>query len=273
MVSCVFLSQNLYAQTNSAPLNTSTRSLDIPWKSLFKKMRVAYKSMIGVSAQTEDESEFEGKIDYDEAMSSQMMNELAVGYQVNAAMVASLVGVWSLRSSAEKGQRFEPLDPYLKLAFDDLYENGNFGFSTDLRIGAPMSRESKEAERIVAIGSEQEIEYQFGKSPVSFEMEIFFQYNVHKNYTDTKDVEVRYEPAFLYGFNDKFYGRLAYESHMHHERHGSLALIDNREPTIQSGFGWQPNSKLNLYPFMDLNLTEPGTKNALYGVQLNLVML
>lgn len=261
------------AQTSASVTNTSTTTIDFPWKSIFKRMEINFKNLSGVSAAQEDESEFEGQIDYDEALTSQMLNELAIGYKVTDYMTASVVTVWNYRPGQEEGEAFEPLDPYLMLAFDEIYEKGNFSFSTDLRVGAAVSRESKESDRIVALGSEQEIEYDFGKTPFSFEMEIFFQYNVHRADDGFDDVQVRFEPAIFYDFTDKFYSRVSYESKMYHERHEELALIDNREPTIQSGIGWKPSKKLNIYPFMDLNLREPGTKNALYGAQIDWAIL
>lgn len=226
---------------------------------------------MGFSNAKDVESDFEGKIDYDEALSGGMINALEVGYEIGDDVFTSVVGTWYMRasSSEEKEEAFEALDPYAKLAFNEVIEQGNFELSSDLRVGAPVSRESREGKREVTIGSEQEIEYQFGKSPFKFEMELYVQYNVHTTDSEVDDFELRYEPAIIYGFSDSTYARVSYESQMYHERHDDLVLIDNRQPTLQSGIGWYfLKKKLNIYPFVDLNLKVPATKSALYGAQV-----
>lgn len=92
---------------------------------------------------------------------------------------------------------------------------------------------------------------------------------MHRSTPEYEDLELRYEPAILYELSQKTYGRLAYESAMHHERLDKLRLIDNREPAIQIGFGWYAPKALEFYPIVDFNLTEPGTKNALYGALIS----
>lgn len=256
------------AQTSGA-LNTSSTSLEYSLRRFWEKSFITYESLMGVSAGKEDESEFEGKIDYDEAMSGSMINSLELGYKLGKNVSASIVGVWNIRQPDEEAGAFQALDPYAKIRFDEVIEVGNFELASDLRIGAPVSPESREMKRVTTIGTEQEIEYRFGKSDVRFEMEIYFQYNVHSVDSQFDDVEARFEPALFYDFNDKTYARVSYESKMHHERHDDLALIDNRQPTLQSGVGWKMlKNKLNIYPYMDLNLRTPSTKRALYGASI-----
>ena len=267
---CVLMSFafSVHAQSTNTT-NFSKSQLDLSWKRIWEKMFVNYESLVGVSSGKEDESEFEGKIDYDEALSGAMINALEVGYDLKEEVTASVVGTWNMKPGAEEGEAFEPLDPYAKVSFTEVVEKGNFELSSDLRVGAPVSRESREGKRIVTIGSEQEVEYQFGKSPFKFEMEVYLQYNVHASDDGFDDIELRYEPAMLYSISDTSYARMAYESGMHHERHDDLILIDNREPTLQSGIGWiLLKKKLDIYPFVDINLTEPSTKTALYGAQI-----
>lgn len=104
-----------------------------------------------------------------------MLNELAIGYKLSQSSVASIVGVWSLMpNSSDEVQIFEPLDPYVKVSFDGVFERGNLEYSTDLRLGVPVSRESREENKVTAIGSEQEIEFQFGKTRWSLELELYF---------------------------------------------------------------------------------------------------
>ena len=254
---------------SSALINTTSGTIDFSLKKVWENMFVNYENLMGVSAAKEDESEFEGKIDYDEALSGGIINALEMGYKINEDAKASLVGTWNVRPGAEEGEGFEALDPYTKISFADVIESGNFELSSDLRIGHPVSRESQESKKVVTLGSEHEIEYQFGKSDFKFEMEIYFQYNIHSSDENFSDLELRYEPAIIYSFSDTSYSRVSYESQMRHERHDDLTLIDNREATLQSGVGWfLLNRKLNFYPFVDLNLKEPGTKTALYGAQI-----
>lgn len=257
----------LWSQSSSAS-NTSTTNLGYQFRRFVESIEMSYKSLSAFSTQSEDESEYEGKIDYDEAPTGRMLNELQTGYRLNKKTLASVVAVWSFQPQADKSeetQTFEMLDPYAKFSFDGVIEKGDFELSSDFRIGAPVARESRESKKIVSFGSESEIEYQFGKTPLSFEMEIFFQYNVQNSAEGHNDVDVRFEPAFMYSFIDTVYGRLGYESKISNERHGKLTLIDNREPAAQAGVGWQVNKKLEIYPFVDVNLTQPGTKTALYG--------
>ncbi len=257
----------LWGQSTSVS-NTSTMDLGYQFRRFVESMEMSYRSLSAFSTQSEDESEYEGKIDYDEAPTGRMLNELQVGYRLDTKTLASLVGVWSFQPQADRSEEtqvFEMLDPYAKISFEEVVEKGNFEFSSDLRLGYPVARESREARKVVSIGSEQEIEYQFGKSPWSFELELFFQYNIQNTNEAHNDLDVRYEPAFMYSFTDGFYGRLGYESQMRHERHDKLMLIDNREPAAQAGVGWQVTRKLEVYPFVDVNLTEPGTRTALYG--------
>lgn len=262
----VFVCATSFAQS-TAVTNTSTSTLEYQWARLKESMQIDFKNLSGFSVQQEEEGEFEGKIDYDEPPTGRMLNELAVGYKVSNDVVSSLVGVWSVRPGASEGEggTFEVLDPYVKLAFDGVIEKGNFEMSSDLRLGAPVSRESKEGNKIVTIGSEQELEYQFGNSRWSTEVELYFQYNAHKGSTEYSDFEFRYEPALLYELSSKTYARMAYESMMRHERHDKLTLIDNRDPAVQAGIGWHITKMLEVYPFIDVSVKEPGTKNALYG--------
>lgn len=271
----IFHSTNgVFAQSSQSVGTTSTTTLDLPWRSILKKMSISYMNMSGVTPLDEEESEFEGKIDYDEAPASRMLNELGIGYRISEDVTASIVTVWSYNLAQRSGQDFQPLDPYLKVAFADVYEEGNFEYETDFRVGAAMSEESKESKRVVALGSQHEIEYLFGKSPFSFEMELYIQYNVQKTENDFDDLELRFEPALLYQISSKFYGRMSYESQMYHERSNEdLVLVDNEDPTLQSGIGWEASKNLNIYPFIDLNLSEPGTKNALYGAQIKWAVL
>lgn len=274
ILSFVLISFTATAQSN-IPLNTTTSSLEYQWLRLKENLAVNYKNLSGFSVQKEIESEFEGKIDYDEPPTGRMVNELAIGYKLSNDTIASVVGVWSVRpgNDESEGGNLEALDPYLKLAFEGVIERGNFEYSSDLRIGAPVSRESKAGDRIVTIGSEQEFEYQFGKSRFSSELEIYIQYNAHEGQSKYDDFEFRYEPAMLYQISNRTYGRLAYESKMRQERHDKLTIIDNREPAAQIGVGWQINKQLELFPFMDVNLKEPGTKNALYGALVSWAIL
>lgn len=265
--SAALMTTSLWAQTNTIPSNTSTSSINYQVRRFVESMEIMYKNLSAFSTQQEDESEFEGKIDYDEAPTGRMLNELQMGYRFSDKFLTSIVGVWSVQPQADASEEtriFEVLDPYAKFSFDGVFERGNFEFSTDLRIGVPASRESLESKKVVSFGSEQEIEYQFGNSPWSFETELYLQYNIQR--TEQHNVlDFRFEPAFMYSFTDTVYGRLGYESQMRHERHDKLRLIDNREPALQGGVGWQISKKLEIYPFMDLNLREPGTKQALYG--------
>lgn len=255
----------LWGQSSSVS-STSTTNLGYQFRRFVESMEMSYKSLSAFSTQSEDESEYEGKIDYDEAPTGRMLNELALGKHLNKKTLLSVVGVWSFQPQADKSeetQAFEVLDPYAKIHFDAVIQKGDFEISSDLRLGYPVARESREAGKIVSIGSEQEIAYQFGHTSWSFEMELFFQYNVQNSSETHNDLDVRYEPAFMYSFTDKVYGRLGYESQMRHERHTKLMLVDNREPAAQAGVGWQLNKKLEVYPFVDINLTQPGTKTAL----------
>lgn len=257
----------VWGQSSSAS-NTSTTNMGYQFRRFVESIEMSYKSLSAFSTQSEDESEYEGKIDYDEAPTGRMLNELQIGKRLNKKTLASIVGVWSFQPQADKSeetQTFEMLDPYAKISFEGVIEKGDFELSSDLRLGYPVARESREVRKIVSIGSEQEIEYQFGKTPWSFELELFFQYNVQNTRETHNDFDVRYEPAFMYSFTDKVYGRLGYESQMRHERHDRLMLVDNREPAAQVGVGWQMHKKLEIYPFLDVNLTQPGTKTALYG--------
>lgn len=263
----LFSAPSLWAQSSSVT-NTSSTDLSYQLGRFVERLEMNYKNLSAFSTQGEDESEYEGKIDYDEAPTGRMLNELEVGYRLNKDTIASIVGVWSFQPQADRSEEtqvFEVLDPYAKFTFEGVIEKGNFELSSDLRIGAPVARESREAQKVVSFGTEQEIEYQFGKTPWSFELELFFQYNVQNTSENHNDLDVRYEPAFMYAFTDKIYGRLGYESQMRHERHEKLMLVDNREPAAQVGLGWLASRKLEIYPFVDVNLTEPGTKTALYG--------
>lgn len=232
-----------------------------------------YRTIFGFSNGVEKENEFEGKIDYDEAPKGRMLNDLELSMDLSKKVSASLVGVWSVQPQQEEMNSVEALDPYAKISFDGIIEAGNLEISTDLRVGAPVSNESKEQKKIAAIGSEQEIEYKFGNSRWSMEMELFLQYNVHSEETGYDDFEVRYEPAVLYEISDRLFGRLSYESEMYHERHSALSLIDNREPVVQSGIGWNVNKKLMVMPFVDTPVNKPAADKLFVGAQLAWSML
>lgn len=253
--------------------NTSSTSLNKSWDKVVERLDLNYRTIFGFSSGEEDENEFEGKIDYDEAPKGRMLNDLEISTDLTKKMSASVVGVWSVQPQQEEMSAIEPLDPYAKLSFDGIIEMGNFEVSTDLRVGAPVSRESQEQKKVASIGSEQEIEYQFGNSRFSMEMELFAQYNIHSEETSYDDFEIRYEPALLYEFSDLLFGRMSYESEMHHERHAALSLIDNREPVIQSGLGWNVNKNLLVMPFVDTPVNKPSADNLFIGTQIAWAML
>lgn len=256
------------ANAASAQSTTSTTSMNQTWAKIVERLEVRYRTILGFSNGKEDESEFEGKIDYDEAPKGRMLNDLEFRVDLSKKISASLVGVWSVQPQQEEMNALEALDPYAKLSYDGIIESGNLEVSTDLRVGAPVSNESKEQNKVASIGSEQEIEYQFGKSRWSMEMELFLQYNIHRKETGYDDFEVRYEPAILYELSDQLFGRMSYESEMFHERHSALSLIDNREPVIQSGIGWNVNKKLTVMPFVDMPVNKPAADKLFIGAQL-----
>ena len=267
----IFASASALAQSNT--LGTSTTTLSQSWGKLVERIDMKYRTIFGVSSFQEDENDFEGKIDYDEAPKGRMLNDLEIGMDLSKKMSASLVGVWSIQPKQDEMNQVEALDPYAKLSYDGIIEVGNFEISTDLRVGAPVSRESKEQKKVATIGSEQEIEYQFGKSRFSMEMELYLQYNVHSEETAYVDFEVRYEPALLYDISDRLFGRMSYESEMYHERHSALSLIDNRDPVIQTGIGWNVDKKFMVMPFVDSPVNEPSSKKLFFGAQLAWAML
>lgn len=263
----IFISSTASAQI------TSVSSLNRSWGKIAERLDLRYRTILGFSSGEEEENEFEGKIDYDEAPKGRMLNDLELGMDLTKKVSASLVGVWSVQPEQEEMSSVEPLDPYAKLSYDGIIEIGNFEVSTDLRVGAPVSNESKEQKKVATIGSEQEIEYQFGKSRWSMEMELYLQYNIHSEETGYDDFEVRYEPAILYEISDRFFGRMSYESEMYHESNAALSLIDNREPVIQSGVGWNVNRKLMIMPFVDTPVNSPAVDKLFIGAQLAWAML
>ena len=267
----IFASSSLFAQTNV--LTTSNTSLSRSWDKLVERIDMKYRTIFGVSSGQEDENEFEGKIDYDEAPKGRMLNDLEISIDITKRMSASVVGVWSVQPRDDEMNALEPLDPYAKLSYDGIVEIDNFAVSTDLRIGAPVSLESKGQKKVATIGSEQEIEYQFGKSRFSMEMELYLQYNIHKEETGYDDFEVRYEPALLYEISDRYFGRISYESEMYHERNAALSLIDNRDPVIQTGIGLNIDKKLMVMPFVDMPVNAPSRDKLFFGVQAAWAML
>lgn len=154
---CLGLTLPAFAQSTGV-LNTSTSSMNQSWKRIWEKTIVNYESLMGVSNAEDVESEFEGKIDYDEALSGGMINALEVGYEIGDDVYGSVVGMWYMRPGSEEAEAFEALDPYAKIAFNEVIERGNFELSSDLRLGLPVSKESREGKRVVTIGSEQEID-------------------------------------------------------------------------------------------------------------------
>lgn len=246
IISILLILFHVIAFAQSSVENTSTNSLNQSFGKILESLDLRYRTIFGFSNGVEEENEFEGKIDYDEAPKGRMLNDLELSMSLSKQMSASLVGVWSIQPAQEEMSAAEPLDPYAKLSYDGIIEAGHFAVSTDLRLGAPVSHESKEQKKVATLGSEQEIEYQFGNSRFSMEMELYLQYNIHSEETGYDDFEVRYEPAILYDFSDRYFGRISYESEMYHERHSALSLIDNRDPVIQSGIGWNVNKNLRL---------------------------
>lgn len=267
----IFYQINGFAQ--SSVQNTSTTSFNQTIGKILESIDLRYRTIFGFSNSVEEENEFEGKIDYDEAPKGRMLNDLELSMPITKQMSASVVGVWSIQPAQEEMSAAEPLDPYAKISYDGIIEAENFEVSTDLRLGAPVSRESKEQKKIATIGSEQEIEYQFGSSRFSMEMELYIQYNLHSEETGYDDIEVRYEPAILYELSDLFFGRVSYESEMYHERHSALSLIDNRDPVIQTGMGWNVNKKLMVMPFIDTPVNKPTRDKLFIGAQIAWAML
>lgn len=261
-----------FAQSSSVQ-NTSMASLNQSFGKFLERLDMRYRTIFGFSNGVEEESEFEGKIDYDEAPKGRMLNDLEFSMALSKQISGSLVGVWSIQPAQEEMNAAEPLDPYAKLSVDGIIEAENFEVSSDLRLGAPVSRESKEQKKVAALGSEQEIEYRPGSSRFKMEMEIYLQYNVHSEETGYDDFEVRYEPAILYEFSDRYFSRISYESEMYHERHSALSLIDNRDPVIQSGIGWNVNKNLMVMPFVDTPVNHPASDKLFVGAQVAWAML
>lgn len=260
----------LLAQSSSVS-NTSTMDLGYRFRRFLEGIEIQYNSISAFSTFPKEESEFEGKVDYDESPTGRMLNEIHVGHEIAKHTSASIVGVWTVQPQADESEEtktFEVLDPYAKFSFEEIIERGGFEFSSDFRIGLPASRESKEVRKVVSFGSQQELEYQFGKSPVHIELELYFQYNVQRTQEPHNDVDVRVEPAVFYSFSDKVYSRLSYESKMHHQGDQQLMLVDNNQPAVQAGIGWHISRKLEILPYVDINLKEPGTRTALYGAML-----
>lgn len=267
----ILVSSNVFSQSN--PFNTSSTSLNQSWGKIIERLDLRYRTIFGVSSIQEDENDFEGKIDYDEAPKGRMLNDLELSMALSEKISASVVGVWSVQPEQDETNSIEPLDPYAKLSYDGIIEVGNFEVSTDFRVGSPVSRESKQQKKVASIGSEQEIEYQFGKSRFSMEMELYLQYNVHSEVTGYDDFEVRYEPALLYEISDRLFSRISYESEMYHERHSALSLIDNRDPVVQTGIGWNVDKKIMVMPFVDTPVNAPSSKKLFFGAQLAWAML
>lgn len=256
-----------------SPLTTTSTSMSRNWMRFMETVDVEYNAMGGYSSLREEEKEFEGKIDYDEAPKGRMLNDLRFMKSLNQDISLGAVGVWSLQPVDDEMKSVEPLDPYALMTFDDIVEIGNFAWSSDIRIGAPVSEESQGQKKLGTIGSEQEFEYSLGTSRWSMEVELYTQYNIHREENGYDDIEVRYEPAIMYQMGKKYYGRVSYESEMYHERRASLTFIDNREPVIQSGIGCQIHKDLHVYPFVDLPVNDFTIHHSLLGARLSWALI
>lgn len=105
-------SSNVFCQDSVT--NTSRSSLNQSWKKLIESVDVKYRSIFGFSQTQEEENDFEGKIDYDEAPAGRMLNDLEIGTDLSDKLSASIVGVWSVQPQQEEMSSLEALDPYAK---------------------------------------------------------------------------------------------------------------------------------------------------------------
>lgn len=211
----------------------------------------------------------------DHSGSMELEHELLAGYRVNSNLTVGAVMGWINHSKQQKTTTMK--DPYLLVRPESLFSRGNLNFTADLRVGAPLSQESRDNRLATAVASEQVISYEFENLPVVLEFTTFQQRNFFRRPLEVAAApaeegaegegaapalegdrwELHFSPSVNVKLSRKLQARLAYEVTKVQSRVADLAERHIEGDLIEASLIWDVTKDVQLSPNVHTRTARP----------------
>lgn len=190
-------------------------------------------------------------------------NAVLAGYRLSPDITLGAVTKWNWHApepnSETQTQAFELLDPYLKLSHNKLYSAGNFSLGADLRLSAPISRDSKEQGLMTSFASEQVVTYEIPRSPFALELTTFIQGNFyrHEGNQEGDHLELHFSPAAKYQLAKSLSAKVTYELTHSQARFSDLTAQQPEGSLVEVGLTWNVTENLKVAPNIHTRTSRP----------------
>jgi hypothetical protein len=257
ITSLALVAASAQAATNTATTTTapaagqSATTVKTAAPSLANQLAVTYANYFYGPSITKPTSS--GRPDASEGLESShapllMKNYLSAEYKISDSLKVGPIAYWKL--NPVRGGKFVIGDPYVKGTASKAFSRGSFNVAADLRLIAPVSDESRAAQKRAGIASKQITSYGVPNSRLTLGVISYLGYNAYGPAAPKQDdLEAYVLPNVAYQMLPNLAAEVGYELDGARTRNGDFKSLGTE---LDIGASWDITSNINLAPYVAL---------------------